>query len=170
MLREEPAADGNDSWVDMVGMMAPRKMVDAITDKVINGEYQDMRQLNRALTDLAEQYYKLSWSWTWQNFHALTGATPSELTPEIVCQVLSKGADAADMLESGFTKDATKELDYGKASLGFGIDANNNVDESRDDFSHVRGSVDQNRFLAELHRQVMVFTSSCRNIIKVLES
>jgi hypothetical protein len=170
MLREEPAADGNDSWVDMVGMMAPRTMVDAITNKVIDGEYQDMRQLNRALTDLAEQYYKLSWSWTWQNFNAMTGATPSELTPEIVCQVLSKGADAADMLEAGFIKDAAKELDYGKASLGFGIDANNNVDESRNDFSHVRGSVDQNRFLAELHRQVMVFTSSCRNIIKVLES
>ena len=94
----------------------------------------------------------------------------SALTVDDLRRILSWGDEAAGQLEGLFTKDAAKEYDPERASLGFGIDAGDRREEILQDFARVRGDLSTQRFLAMLHRRVEIFRGGLRSILLLLET
>lgn len=162
MLRKNPGDSGCGQWVDLAGLLAPRREVDSL-------EFDSCASLKSALDRLAGNYLSFSWSWGWNNLLRLAEADGSQLSARDVATILRKGVDAAKELERRFVGDAAKEFDPSTAATGFGIDADGNQQEIADDFSRARGSLAGQRFLAQLHRKVITFVGSIENIISVFD-
>lgn len=174
VLRLDPGEEGTGNWVDLAGILAPRRSVDRITrdfagvPDLSGASAPSLSTLDDALTRLSGRYHACSWSWTWHNLPRLAGVSAAHLSIAEAIKILSRGAEAARELETLFIKDAAKEYDPETASTGFGIDAGDNYAEIRGDFDRARGSLASQRFLAMLHRRVLTFTSSTDNLISIL--
>ena len=168
-LRESPATDGCGPWVDLCGLLAPRGAVDSLASEIISSPTVTVADINSRLSHVNDRYTSLSWSWLWHNLPEVAGACAESLTLESLTRILTDGTHAAEEIERLFFNDAAKEFDPGKGSLGFGIDADGNRQEVLDDFSRARGSLASQRFLAQLHRRVELFTGSTRNILAILQ-
>ncbi len=169
-LRERPSAKGSGRWVDMAGLLAPREAVDALAAEIVSDTDMTVEDACRRFDRIKGDYASYSWSWVWHNMQGVAGEDFSALSADGLIRILSEGAEAAARLEEMFVRDAAKEYDVEKASLGFGIDAGDDLREIRDDFERVRGELSGQRFLAQLHRRVEIFRGSIRNIITLLES
>ncbi len=168
-LRQEPEEGGSGQWVDLCGLLAPRRAVEILEEKIASDTAMTLQDVNSYLAEIHDRYSSYSWDWAWHNLSSALGLDFSRLTPAELSSILSEGIDAANELEGVFVDDAAKELDPERASLGFGIDTGDSRRELLDDFERVRGSLASNRFLAMLHRRVVTFTGSLRNIICLLD-
>ena len=170
VLRADPGEEGTGVWVDMAGMQAPRGELDKLVDRLIEAENPTFTELNRDLWALHDRYFSLSWSWLWHRMEEFTGSAPSEFSLENVIDILTRGAAAAESLEDYLRKDADKEFNPDKASIGFGIDSSDDCAEIRDDFERVRGNIGSQRFLAKLHQQLLTYVHSINNLVAVLKA
>lgn len=168
LLREQPSREGAGRWVDMAGMLAPREEVDALSRDIIANPGLTIEEVNSRIDSINQRYKSFSWSWAWHNLPKVAGHGFSTLTAQQLSAILSAGIEAATQLEKMWVADAAKEFDPAMGALGFGIDAGDDAAEIADDFSRARGSLSSQRFLAQLHRRVEVFTGSSRNIIALL--
>lgn len=169
-LRERPGADGDGQWMDLCGLLAPRGVIDALSAEIISSPTATVAEINRRLAQINDHYKRLSWSWLWHNLPEVAGSSAESMTIESLGDLLARGARAAVEIERLFVKDAAKEFDPDKAGLGFGIDSGGNRQEMLDDFSRARGNLASQRFLAQLHRRVELFTGSIRNILAMLQA
>lgn len=168
-LRQKPNIAGCGQWVDICGMLAPRESIDALCQEIIENEEISIETVCARFRDIHERYNAYSWCWAWHNLQSYVGIDFSRLTVEELSTLLRDCNNAAEELQDCFMKDAAKEFDPTRASLGFGIDAADNQQEILDDFERVRGTLSSQRFLAMLNRRVATFTGSLKNIINILE-
>lgn len=169
-LRESPSPEGCGHWVDLCGLLAPRGAVDSLISDIISSQAATVADINDRLSHINDRYNNLSWSWLWHNLPEAAGASPGSLTLESLTRILTDGAHAAEEMERLFFNDAAKEFDPGKGAVGFGIDADDNRQEVLDDFSRARGNLASQRFLAQLHRRVELFSGSIGNILAILQT
>lgn len=169
-LREAPSTEGTGLWVDLSGLLAPREAIDALAGDMISEAEMTIGEANARLAEIHDRYSSYSWNWTWHNMQGVAEADFSALTVDDLRRILSWGDEAAGQLEGLFIKDAAKEYDPERASLGFGIDAGDRREEILQDFARVRGGLSSQRFLAMLHRRVEIFRGGLRSILLLLET
>lgn len=183
-------------WVDMAGMLAPRAELDRILRRLVEADAPIRREdLNLMFKELNESYYKYSWRWMLALLRR-QGLTSTDLTAQTIARLLSDAATAATTLHRLFIADAAKEFDPTRASLSFGLNAPLSThsvasqatssggvssgsipgasshptinQEVLDDFARVRGSLEGQRFLAQLHQRIRSFTASISNLTSLL--
>lgn len=167
-LRHKPEGEGAGRWVDLSGMIVSRERVNRFISALKAEDDASCTQIAEELDALRQYYREDSWQWTWEHFGELAGMPASELTPAAIADILADAADAAEEFGRLMRADAAKEFDPDRASLGFGIDAEEDAAERLADFARVRGSLEGQRFLALLDRSIASFATPSRALAVAL--
>ena len=54
---------GKGEWVDLAGLIAPKKEVDKLLDDIESGKITSIEELSESFIEMHNSYY--DWEWTW---------------------------------------------------------------------------------------------------------
>jgi len=133
-------------WVDLAGLVVPRKIISDFISEVRENKLRTVDQLNMALEEIYTSYDLHTWAWCVDLIEKRLGKKPDELTVEQLAEIITNWHTSSLKLNDMILKDAEKEFNE-KSQIGFGLDGNEEVAEQ--DFTTVRGSFDNNKFVKE---------------------
>jgi len=146
------AAWGTGNWVDLSGLIAPKSKVNAVLDKVENGEFT-LQELSDAFHDMHSHYYEYEWTWAYDKYADFFGYPLETITAEQVADIVRKWEDAVIGLDKELYEDARKEFNLASMT-GFGADGSR--EEKEQDFSEVRGDFESNAFVTAVLQHIRV--------------
>ncbi len=145
--------DGTGDWVDLCGLIAPKKMLIPILDRIQNGEIGSLEEVNAKLSALHQNYYDLEWQWAYRIMLDFYGIDEnSEITPTLLADIIRKWKDSVVSLDQMLWKDARKEFSL-SARTGFGFDGQDSTVKTLD-FSEVRGQFESNPFVMVVEEHI----------------
>ncbi len=128
---------GGMHWVDMAGMIAPRRAVEALLDDIEAGLVDDVAQINARFAEIHSRYYSYEWTWANRIIEEYYGVNLSEISVEDLVSLIERWRNSVVGLDNLIYEDARKEFSL-SAMTGFGIDGGE--DRRVLDFKEVRGS------------------------------
>ncbi len=128
---------GGMHWVDMAGMIAPRRAVEALLDDIEAGVVDDVAQINARFAEIHSKYYSYEWTWANRIIEEYYGVSLSEISVEGLVSLIERWRNSVVGLDNLIYEDARKEFSL-SAMTGFGIDGGE--DRRMLDFKEVRGS------------------------------
>ena len=166
MVPDMPYGEGK--WVDLSGMIAPKKIVDELLDDIESGRVDDVAAVNRKFADMHARYYDYEWTWVYGVLGPWYGIDPAAITREQVISIVETWKEAVVQLDRLVYEDARKEFSL-SAMTGFGADGDKR--EQSQDFAEVRGGLfDSNPFVQAVLEHIRVksalgddLISRCRN-------
>ncbi|MDY6148392.1 MAG: DUF4954 family protein [Porphyromonas sp.] len=135
-------------WLDLCGMLAPRKVVSELLRDVKNGFIPSIDELNSRIRVIHENYYELEWPWAYALLLQWNGVEQKDLTVPLLIEFATKWIEAVSKLDNLLYEDAKKEFEM-FAQVGFGIDLLNK-ERKLSDFEQVRGTFEENSFVCEV--------------------
>lgn len=139
--------DQSDDWLDICGLIAPRKSIQQLLKDIKQGRITSLKKLNEEFRAIHKNYYKLEWNWSFKNILEWNSIRRQDLTLEVVKDMVQRWLKAVHTLDDLLYEDAKKEFNL-SAQVGFGVD----IDPSLRvlDFHGVRGDFDTNPFVVEI--------------------
>ncbi len=138
-----PEAPG--PWVDAAGMLAPRAVIDEIAGDAGAGRIASLDTFRRRLDEACGAYDRYNAAWCLDLLEKRAGKKLADFTAADVVGILRQWRDAHRRGTELVMKDAEKE--FAPASMiGYGLDGDEDV--RRADFAAVRGTVEDNAFVA----------------------
>ena len=128
---------GEGDWVDISGLIAPKKVISALLDDIQTGVLKDVNAVNARLADIHSKYYHYEWRWAYnviQNYYKVDLST---ITAEKLRELVNKWKDSVVGLDNLLYEDARKEFSL-SAMTSFGADGDEA--QRKEDFIQVRGS------------------------------
>jgi hypothetical protein len=145
--------DGTGDWVDLCGLIAPKKLLIPLLDRIQNGEIDSLKEVNAELSALHQNYYDLEWQWAYRTMLDFYGIDEnSEITPTTLADIIRKWKDSVVSLDQMLWKDARKEFSL-SARTGFGFDGQDSTVQTLD-FSEVRGQFESNPFVMVVEEHI----------------
>ena len=138
------------NWIDMAGLLAPQEIVHTIIDDLKTQRISDLTQLRNRFEEVYNNYESYVWSWYADTLAHETGIKLDQITPTQLHDLVSQWKVNAIKLNNMILKDAEKEFDQ-NSRIGFGIDGNEET--KKDDFSAVRGTYEDNKFVIKLREE-----------------
>lgn len=132
------SAYGEGDWVDIAGMIAPKKAVSDLLDSIESGEISNVSELGRFFHDIHSEYYRYEWKWAYGIIENYYGISLSEASAEDLSSLVSRWKDSVVSLDNMIYEDAKKEFSL-SSMTSFGADGDRH--EREQDFMNVRGSV-----------------------------
>ena len=128
---------GGKHWVDIAGMLAPRRVVEELLDDIESGKVQSVECVNERFATIHSNYYLYEWTWAYRIIQEYYNVDLSEISIEGLVSLIEKWRASVIGLDNLVYEDARKEFSL-SAMTGFGADGG----ESRRmlDFQEVRGS------------------------------
>lgn len=152
MMPDKPYGEGR--WVDLSGMIAPKKLVDELLDDIESGRTDDVRTVNERFADMHAHYYDYEWTWAYGVIGSWYGIDPATITREQVISIVEKWKESVIQLDRLVYEDARKEFSL-SAMTGFGADGDKK--ERKQDFAEVRGGLfDSNPFVQAVLKHIEV--------------
>lgn len=128
---------GDGDWVDIAGMIAPKKAISDLLDAVERGDISDVDSLNKCFADIHSEYYSYEWRWASKAMEEYYGFSFAEASGEEISELVNRWRNSVVSLDKLIYEDARKEFSL-NAMTSFGADGS---DFERDqDFMNVRGS------------------------------
>lgn len=127
-------AGGDPDWVDLAGMIAPRREVEAILDRIESGELATIGAVNDSLRRLDSEYTGHAYAWALMVLAGQLGHAPSAAE---VAHAIETGRESRANIDTLRTMNARQDAGEIMAT-GYGIDAVSKADIA-DDFKAVRG-------------------------------
>ncbi len=128
---------GGMHWVDIAGMLAPRRVVEELLDDIESGKVQSVEQVNGRFAQIHSNYYLYEWTWAYRIIQEYYNVNLSEVSVEGLVSLIEKWRDSVIGLDNMVYEDARKEFSL-SAMTGFGADGGEN--RRMLDFQEVRGS------------------------------
>ncbi len=135
-----------DKWVDMMGMLAPRSMVDDLCQRIVDGNVSDLEALNKEIKGIHEHYNDYCWQYVHHNMKRFIGIYPQTTTAAELQDFIQVWTGIVQELRTLRLADAQKDFSD-SARIGFGIDHPELADA---DFLHVRGTMDDNSYVKDV--------------------
>jgi len=133
-------------WVDLAGMVAPRKVITNFISDVRNDKLNTVDKMNAELNEIYTNYDQHAWSWCSDLIMNRLGRQPDELDTDQLAAIINDWLASSLRLNNMIIKDAEKE--FNKISqISFGLDGDEEI--LIQDFAAVRGSLDNNTFVKE---------------------
>lgn len=137
------------NWVDLFGMLASQTDVEKLISEVKLNKVSSIESLEESLAQIHENYDENVWQYT---LNLLAGRFGTEaLNAEQIIQVVREWQENVERLNNLIIKDAEKEFDSG-SRIGYGLDGDEAVRDA--DFMAVRGTLDGNKFIADLRKEI----------------
>lgn len=148
------AAYGDGDWVDISGMIAPKKAVSDLLDDIQNGILTDVNEINARFADIHAAYYDYEWRWAYDVIEEYYGVDLKTISADEICDLVCRWKSSVVGLDNLVYDDARKEFSL-SAMTSFGADGDENV--RKEDFMQVRGSFfDSNPFVMSVKEHIRV--------------
>lgn len=128
---------GEGNWVDLSGMIAPKKAVSALLDDIQNGVLDNIEKVNARFADIHASYYDYEWKWAYKVIKDYYGVDLSVADVDVLVGLVERWKQSVVGLDNLIYEDARKEFSL-SAMTSFGADGDENV--RKEDFMQVRGS------------------------------
>lgn len=158
--------DGTGNWVEISGLLSPAGQIEALTDSVKSGNIKSITDLNKSLLAIYNNYKKFAWEWCSELIARQFGIDLDNISTGNLIQIITDWKINAVKFNNMILKDAEKEFDT-SARLGFGIDGDENTRDM--DFLAVRGSYKENKFVADLKKEINDIEEKADRLIALLE-
>jgi hypothetical protein len=150
-------------WVDLCGLLAPAWRIEQLLDQIVKGQIGDMQRLEIAWHRLHADYAALEWDWVRQTWLAELHKDAGEITTADVAEAVRRWRDAATRWNIWALRDAEQEFrTAARVSYGLGGDI-------EADFLAVRGSFQDDKFVASLRQEIAEIESRADALLKRLE-
>ncbi len=113
-LRHALAPDteyGDGDWIDLSGMIAPKKAVDDVLDAIEKGQITDVKVLGKLFADLHSNYYNYEWKWAYNVIQEYYGVSLESVTVEKLSELIVRWRSSVIALDNLIYEDARKEFD-----------------------------------------------------------
>jgi carbonic anhydrase/acetyltransferase-like protein (isoleucine patch superfamily) len=154
---------GKGEWVDLAGLIAPKKDVNKLLDDVESGMIASVEVLAQEFIRLHNSYYDWEWTWVCERLEEEVGIYVNKLTAEDVIGIVEKWGKSVIELDNLLYEDARKEFTL-SSMTGFGIDGGDEVKKL--DFEQVRGEFESNSVVAAIQEHIKQKTSLGDELIK----
>ena len=147
------AEGGKGKWTDLAGLIAPKVLVDALMDRIEEGEVKDLEEVDAVFRQMHADYYRLEWTWAYDKNADFFGYPLERITAFEVREIVVKWKEAVIGLDRMLYEDAKKEFNLASMT-GFGADGSRQVKEM--DFEQVRGDFESNSFVQAVLEHIRV--------------
>lgn len=158
---------GTGEWRDIAGLLAPKTEIDRLTDDIESGKITKIKEINRVLESLHQNYYSMEWTWAWERIQEYYGLSLETITAKDIIQIIEKWKDAVVSLDNIIYEDAKKEFSL-SSRTGFGADGDRK--EQKLDFEQVRGAFERNSFVEAVLQHIEKKTTLGNKIIDKLKN
>jgi len=158
---------GSGEWVDLAGLITPKKAVDKLLDDIESGVIKTVNEVEEAFRNMHSYYYDWEWTWACERIEAEEGKKMSDFTASDVINIVERWKKSVVELDKMLYDDARKEFTL-SSMTGFGIDGGD--EEKRQDFEQVRGEFESNKVVAAIQDHIKQKTALGDILIKRLEA
>lgn len=146
-LAPKPGFD-SDAWIDLAGMIVPKKCINEICDDISAGKIDSLSQLDCRLREIDSQYNDFKWNFVAANFSKCYSRQLQGITPQALEAIIMRWTETVSALDHMRKADALKDFSE-SVMVGFGIDGDKEC--RRADFSAVRGKPDKSAQIIAIH-------------------
>ena len=153
-LRKRLAPDhrqGKGEWVDLAGLLAPKKEVDSLLDEIETGKISSVERISESFIEMHNSYYDWEWTWAAERIEEEAGTSIDNLTANDVISIVERWKKSVVDLDNLLYEDARKEFTL-SSMTGFGIDGGDDVKKL--DFEQVRGEFESNSVVAAIKEHI----------------
>ena len=134
---------GAGDWVDMAGLLAPKREVKRQLDDIEKGQLS-LVDIQQRLMEMHANYYSYEWTWALEKLEQVWGCEVKDVTLAQLRKTVEDWKEAVVSLDKMVYNDARKEFDL-NSQTGFGVDGDREQAEA--DFEEVRGNFESNSFV-----------------------
>jgi hypothetical protein len=157
---------GKGDWIDLAGLIAPKKTIIQLLDAVENGEIDQLEQIEEVFYSLHDNYYNYEWNWTVDFITEYFKKPLDQMSLDEIIDIIKEWIKSVVEIDKMLYFDAKKEFRL-EAMTGFGIDGDKKVKQL--DFENVRGSFENNDFVKEILNHIDRKTALGQRVIKQLK-
>jgi hypothetical protein len=157
---------GSGEWVDLAGLIAPKKAVDDLLNNIESGKLKTIEDVEDTFRRMHQSYYDWEWTWSCDRIEEEEGKSISNFTPSDVIGIVERWKRSVADLDKMLYNDARKEFTL-SSMTGFGIDGGD--EEKKLDFEEVRGEFESNSVVAAIQDHIKKKTALGDLLIKRLE-
>ena len=143
--------EGRGEWVDLAGLIAPKKVIDSLLDDIESGKLSAVGELSDSFAVMHNSYYEWEWTWSCQRIEEEEGIAVNRLTADDVIRIVNRWKKSVIELDNLLYEDARKEFNL-SSRTGFGIDDGEEVKKL--DFEQVRGDFESNSVVAAIKEHI----------------
>lgn len=148
-------------WLDIGGQLLPRDRFERIASETVSGEINTVEKLQRALVSARDAYDEDVWVWTRKQAQESLGINFDEMTVEQARDIAAQYSDQQQKLLRLVLIDAEREYDEA-SRIGFGMDGDAAARDQ--DFAAVRGRIEDNSFVKQLHADIEQMGKRCEAV------
>ncbi len=147
---------GKGEWVDLAGLIAPKREVDKLLDDIESGKVSSVGALSESFMEMHNSYYDWEWTWACERIEEEAGITVNKLTADNIISIVERWKKSVVELDNLLYEDARKEFTL-SSMTGFGIDGGDEVKKL--DFEQVRGEFESNSVVAAIQEHIKLKTA-----------
>jgi hypothetical protein len=157
---------GEGDWVDISGLIAPKKAVSALLDDIQNGVLTDVDAVNERFAQMHQKYYFYEWKWAYKVIQEYYKVDLQTITAEKLRELVNRWKESVVGLDNLIYEDARKEFSL-SAMTSFGADGDEN--QRKEDFMQVRGSFfEADPFVTSVKEHINVKSALGDRVIEIL--
>ena len=159
---------GSGDWVDLSGLIAPRREVFALLDDIESGAVTDVREIDGRFREMHAHYYSYEWTWAHDVIESWYGVDLETVSADTLMMLVHTWEDAVVKIDNLIYEDARKEFSL-SAMTSFGADGD---EKQRNlDFFQVRGaSFENDTFVKSVADHIQVKSRLAREMLDLLDS
>jgi len=138
---------GTGNWVDLAGLLAPQEALRKMLDDIENGSISSLEQAAETFQSLYDNYSEYEWTFAADLLRQRLNKTISSITTDDIAGLIAKWKTAIEKFERLRLADGQKEY-TAVVRTGYGLDGDERIRDA--DFDAVRGTFEENSFLAEI--------------------
>jgi hypothetical protein len=147
---------GKGEWVDLAGLIAPKREVDKLLDDIESGKVSSVGELSESFMEMHNSYYDWEWTWACERIEEEAGIAVNKLTADNIISIVEKWKKSVVELDNLLYEDARKEFTL-SSMTGFGIDGGDEVKKL--DFEQVRGEFESNSVVTAIQDHIKLKTT-----------
>ena len=150
-LRVDDQAVWSEEWVDLAGQMMPEARFDTLCDQIESGQLNSVDAIQSALSEVHAAYDKDEWSWVAWAYQKHFGVNIAELDSDQIKAAALSWRELRTRFLKLILGDADKEF-AAATRTGFGHHPASAQQDN--DFTAVRGTFDNNKFVQQVHAEI----------------
>ena len=157
---------GEGDWVDISGLIAPKKAVSALLDDIQSGVLADVNAVNERFAQMHKKYYFYEWKWAYKVIQEYYKVDLQTVSAEKLRELVNRWKESVVGLDNLIYEDARKEFSL-TAMTSFGADGDEN--QRKEDFMQVRGSFfEADPFVTSVKEHINVKSALGDRVIEML--